>query len=567
MEVEMNETITGGEYLARLLRTLGVTHLFQQEVSLRLTTRVGETMNLQDILTHSEAAAAYMADGYSRATGRVGVCSAQSVGAANLAAGLADAWFAGTPVLAITGKKSPELMERNAYQELSHPQIFSAVTKYHAECLLPIQFPHLLRQCLCHAAAGKPGPVHLDFQGLTGEQTESAQQLSTLEMDSEFGSVPPFRPAADENSVAEGLRLLFEAKKPVIIAGRGVIVSGAKLELVQFADLLDAPVLTTPDGKTALDEENSRWCGIVGAYGMLCANEIASQSDLVVYVGSQASDQTTNNWTTPAPGVPVIHIDIDPTQVGRNYPGTAKLVGDAKKVLQQLCTGLTKQMHREWMAAAGELLQKTISVQEFNTPYNEMPIDPKQLCRELSAALPDDAVLVSDTGYSAIWTSTMVRMKQSQSYLRAAGTLGWAFPAALGVKCGLPDRPVYCFTGDGGFYYHLQEMETARRYGIRTITVLNNNGMLMQDAPTMKYTYPDNPQAGIAKIKFSPVNFSAIAREFGLAAIRVEAPEELAPAFARAAEAEGPVLIEVITNPDGPGPMPPVEGLDVIGEK
>ena len=163
----------------------------------------------------------------------------------------------------------------------------------------------------------------------------------------------------------------------------------------------------------------------------------------------------------------------------------------------------------------------------------------------------------------------MVRMKATQKFIRAAGTLGWGFPASLGAKCGAPERPVYCFTGDGGFYYHLQEMETAVRYGIQTITVLNNNGMLMQDAPTMHYTYPQDPSEGIKKITFTSVDFSNIAREFGMEAIRVTEAEELPAAFARALElsAKGPVLLEVVTDPTGTGPLSPTGESAPIGEK
>ena len=568
-EETMSQPITSGEYLARVLRTHGVTHLFQQEVSLRVTTRAGEMMGIQDVLTHSEAAAAYMADGYARAKGSFGVCSAQSVGAANLAAGLGDAFFAGTPVLAITGKKTWEFMERNAYQELNHARMFEAVTKFHGEVAAPGQLSHLLRLGIREAMTGKPGPVHLDFQGHTGEITEIAPTEAEVFMEPDLAVLPPFRPAADAAGIARAMEALAAASRPVLVAGRGALVSGAGPELDALANRLDAPVATTPDGKTVIDESDPKWCGIVGAYGMHAANRTVAEADLVIFVGTQASDQTTLNWTTPTPGTPIIQIDLAPFELGRNYPGAVKLWGDAKTVLAQLLAAVPAAARSEWRKAAATYVADTLAAQQAKMQIPGRPIAPERLCLELSRAMPDNALLVSDTGYSAIWTSTMVRMKATQKFIRAAGTLGWGFPASLGAKCGAPERPVFCFTGDGGFYYHLPEMETAVRHGIKTITVLNNNGMLMQDAPTMHYTYPQDPAQGIKKITFTPVDFSKIAAEFGMASIRVTDPEDLAPAFAKALalSADRPVLIEVVTDPTGTGPLSPTGETGPIGEK
>lgn len=550
-----------------VLRAHGVTHLFQQEVSLRVTTRAGEMMGIQDILAHSEAAAAYMADGYARAKGALGVCSAQSVGAANLAAGLGDAFFAGSPVLAITGKKTWEFMEKNAYQELSHARMFEAVTKFHGECAAPGQLPHLLRLAMREAMTGKPGPVHLDFQGHTGEQTEIAPTEAPPFLEPDFASLPPFRPAADSAGIAKALEALAQSQRPVLVAGRGALLSGAGPELLALAEKLDAPVATTPDGKTVIDEDHPRWLGIAGAYGMHAANRALAEADLVVFIGTQASDQTTNNWTTPTPAAGIIQIDLAPHELGRNYPVAVKLWGDAKTVLAQLADAAPAQTREAWAGQTAAYIKENLAAQAERMAIPGRPIAPERLCMELSKALPDNALLVSDTGYSAIWTSTMVRMKATQKYIRAAGSLGWSFPASLGAKCGAPERTVVCFTGDGGFYYHLQEMETAVRHRIPTVTVLNNNGMLMQDAPTMHYTYPEDPSQGIKKITFTPVDFSKIAREFGMAAIRVEDPADLAPALAQAMAADGPILVEVVTDPTGTGPLSPLGEDGPIGEK
>lgn len=324
---------------------------------------------------------------------------------------------------------------------------------------------------------------------------------------------------------------------------------------------------TTPDGKTVIDEDHPRWLGIAGTYGMHAANRALAEADLVVFIGTQASDQTTNNWTTPTPAAGIIQIDLAPHELGRNYPVAVKLWGDAKTVLAQLADDAPAQTREAWAGQTAAYTKENLAAQAERMAIPGRPIAPERLCMELSKALPDNALLVSDTGYSAIWTSTMVRMKATQKYIRAAGSLGWSFPASLGAKCGAPERTVVCFTGDGGFYYHLQEMETAVRHRIPTVTVLNNNGMLMQDAPTMHYTYPEDPSQGIKKITFTPVDFSKIAREFGMAAIRVEDPADLAPALAQAMAADGPILVEVVTDPTGPGPLSPLGEDGPIGEK
>jgi len=235
-------------------------------------------------------------------------------------------------------------------------------------------------------------------------------------------------------------------------------------------------------------------------------------------------------------------------------------LGDAQTVVTQLVEATDAGKRPDWRAEANGYVQATLVRQQALMDDKSSPIRTEHLCDQVSRALPDNALLVADTGYSAIWSATMIRMKPSQRYIRAAGSLGWSYPASMGAKCGVPDRPVVCFIGDGGFFYHLPEMETAVRYGINTVTVINNNGLLSQCAPSIKSMYPDRQAEAVKMITFHPVNFTRVAEEFGLHAVRVEKAEDIAPAIQNALTCGKPAIVEVMTaNTDDSHPLPAVE--------
>ncbi|HUM70881.1 MAG TPA: thiamine pyrophosphate-dependent enzyme, partial [Chloroflexota bacterium] len=243
-------------------------------------------------------------------------------------------------------------------------------------------------------------------------------------------------------------------------------------------------------------------------------------------------------------------IDIDPTEIGRSYAGAIGVVGDARTDIARLTASLKpKPANAAWLAQAQAFVRTWREEIEPLRQSDAVPIRPERLCKELSDVLPEDAVLVADTGYSAIWTATMVQLRHpGQTYLRAAGSLGWAFPAALGVKCAVPARPVICFTGDGGFWYHLSELETARRHHINTVTIINNNGGLGQGIPDVHKMYGDRPGKPEELYQFEPVNFARIAQEMGCVGLRVERPEEIGTAVQQALATSAPTVIEVITG-------------------
>jgi acetolactate synthase I/II/III large subunit len=253
----------------------------------------------------------------------------------------------------------------------------------------------------------------------------------------------------------------------------------------------------------------------------------------------------------------VIQIDIDPAELGRSYPNIASLCGDAKAALQMLLAELPARGASSWTARAREHVAAWRKELEPLRASDAAPIRPERLCKEVSECLPRNAILVADTGYAAIWSGTMIYLTHAeQRYLRCAGSLGWGFPGSLGAKCGAPDRPVVCFTGDGGFWYHLSELETARRCGINTVTVVNNNAALGQCAGPIRKMYKDRPGKPEEMCGFSDVNFARIAEEMGCFGVRVEKPGDIATAIRKALAADRPAVVDVVTDVNCPAPEP-----------
>lgn len=540
----------GHKYLADLIKDYGVTHIFYMEAILRYMLQDLERNGTKLVMAHTENAAGYMADGYARATGRVGICMSQAIGAGNLVGGITDAHLACSPVLAITGKKAPVLQKRNSYQEYDHTFLYEGMTKYNADISDPKQMPYMFRQAMRTATTGKPRPVHLDVVNNLGRDLELASIKDDSAVDKTYGQCPAYRPPADAESVTRAAAAIEAAKKPVIMGGRGASISGAGEEILELARKADIPVVTTPDGKTLLDETDPLWAGVNGDYGMDCANVTLANADLVIFIGTQTNDQSTCDWTCPPASVKAIQIDIEPSELGRNYVDCIGLLGDAKMIVSQLTAAVSPCKHDAWRAEVALYVKDTLSDYEPLQLSSDDLIRPERLCYEISKVLPDNAVLVSDTGYSAVWTATMLRMKATQNYYRAAGSLGWALPGSLGVKCGVGDRPVICFLGDGGMYYHLSELETAMRFGINTVTVINNNGVFAQCSNDIKSVYMDDPETGAKRFTFNPTNYTQLARDFGCHAVRVTDASQIGPAIQEALDVGKPAVVEVMTNPN-----------------
>lgn len=543
--------MNGAEYIARTLVAHDVRHVFLVPAILRRTLVEMERLGITRITTHSEHAAAYMADGYARVSRRPAVAMAQSVGAANLAAALQDAYLGHSPVIALTGRKAPIYQHRNAYQEVLHGTMYEAVTKYNVCVEAAEQLPFILPQLFREATSGTPGPVHADLMGLAGDVIEHQEVQAPVLDRVVYDRVPPCRPTAESLLVLEALRLIHAAERPIIVAGGGVIMSQAHAELLQLAETLNIPIATSCDGKGIIPESHPLSVGVVGSYSQQCSNQSVSEADLVLFIGSATGDQVTLDWTIPSSNTRVIQIDISASELGRNYPEALGLLGDARTVLAQMLAAITTIRQRpQWLARVCQHRQQWRNLILPHLQSEDMPIRPERLCDEIGRSLPADAIVFADTGYSCVWAASMIPILHStQRFIRAAGSLGWAFPASLGGKLAAADRPVICFCGDGAFLYHISELETARRWGIRTVTVINNNHYFGQSIPALLNAYGSQKGDPHQVVRFEKTNFARIAEDFGCIGIRVEQPAEIAPALSASLDADRPVVIDVATNP------------------
>ncbi len=546
-------TMTGARFLAETLREYGVTHVFFVPAIIRRALVEMEDVGIKRIISHGEKSAAYMADAYARVTGKPGLCFAQSVGAANLAAGLQDAYLGVSPVIAITGHRPPMHRHRNSYQEIEHSRPFASVTKYSVEVETAEQLPHLLRQAFREVTTGQTLPAHLDFSGISGDVITDGILDTDVIVEEPFTQRPAFRPEPEPERVREAARILSQAERPVIVAGGGVTASGAQSEVVRLAEMLNIPVATALNAKGCIPENHPLSVGVVGSYSRWSANRVVSEADLALFIGSHTGSQVTLDWRLPEVGTPTIQIDIDASELGRSYPAAYGLLGDAKRTLERLIDVLEPTGgNASWVERAQEHVQNWRDEHEPVLTSNDVPIRPERLCQELTDFLPSDAVLIADTGHAGIWTGSMVELRHpEQSYLRAAGSLGWGLPAALGAKCGVPDRPVVCWTGDGGMWYHIGELETAVRYGINAVIVVHNNGGLNQDRRGDEAAYEGREGGNSGELwRFNDTNFAQIAESMGALGIRVTDPNQINSALDQAVSANRPAVVDIVSDGD-----------------
>ena len=545
--------MTGARFLAETLREYGVTHVFFVPAIIRRALVEMEDVGIQRVISHGEKSAAYMADAYARVTGKPGLCFAQSVGAANLAAGLQDAYLGVSPVIAITGHRPPMHRHRNSYQEIEHSRPFASVTKYSVEVETVDQLPHLLRQAFREVTTGQTLPAHLDFSGISGDVITDGELDIDVIAEEPFMQRPAFRPEPEPERVREAARILSQAERPVIVAGGGVTASGAEAEVTRLAEMLNIPVATALNAKGCIPENHPLSVGVVGSYSRWSANRVVSEADLVLFIGSHTGSQVTLDWRLPAEGTPTIQIDIDASELGRSYANAYGLLGDAKRTLERLIDVLEPTGgNAGWVSRAQEHVQNWRDEHEDVLNSDAVPIRPERLCQELTDFLPSDAVLLADTGHAGIWTGSMVELHHpEQSYLRAAGSLGWGLPAALGAKCGVPDRPVVCWTGDGGMWYHIGELETAVRYGINAVIVVHNNGGLNQDRRGDEAAYAGRENDNSADLwRFTDTNFAQIAESMGALGIRVTDPNQINSALDQAVSANRPAVVDIVSDGD-----------------
>lgn len=543
-------TRTGAQIMARALQRHGVTQVFGQSIPSALFLAAPD-YGITQIGYRTENAGASMADAYARLSGRVAVVTAQNGPAATLLVpGLAEALKASIPIVAIVQDVHRQNTDRNAFQELDHLALFQGVAKWVRRVSEISRLDDYIDMAFVAAATGRAGPAVLMVPvDLFDEDTihDPAPREG-------FGQYPLDPTAPDPARLAEAAALLAGAQCPLIIAGGGVHSAGAHAALAQLQDLGFA-VATTVMGKGAVDETHPLSLGVVGYFMGPGARAAAlapmvADADVILLAGTRTNQNGTDSWSLYPRDARYIHLDIDGTEVGRNYPAL-RLVGDARLGLQGLVTALAGQdltARQSARAATESRIHDALgSASRTHADSEATPLRPERVVAEIDRLITPDTVVVADASYSSIWVAdgiTIRRPGQRVLTPRGLAGLGWGLPYAIGAKAARPDAPVICLTGDGGFAHVWAELETARRMALPVVVVVLNNQILGYQKHAELSLFGSHTDV----VHFDPVDHAAIARACGVTGVRVDHPDQLAPAL-RDALASGTVsVIDVVTD-------------------
>ena len=460
----------------------------------------------------------------------------------NLAAGLQDAYLGCSPVVALTGRLPQIRQDRNAYQEVSHTGPFDAVTKYSMAVTAIDHFPRFLRQAIREATTGTPRPTNLELWGIFGGEVMSGEADLEIVVEEPFTQIPPFRPRAGIGAGARRHQAAGRGSTP----DRG---SGGRRDRLRGRPGTGGTLGTASASRHHLTERQGdlplrppvgrRRFGSIFPRLRQPGPGRSGSGLLRRQPYRRPGDQ---RLADPRPGTRVVQLDIDPAELGRSFPISVGMQCDARAGLRKMlahCSGVeSSELSRSragWIARVHQLVREWREEVAPLANSDLLPMLPERLCKELTRLLPDDAILVSDTGHSGIWTGTMVDLTSpAQSYIRCAGSLGWGIPAAIGAKCAAGDRPVVCFTGDGGVWYHMTEWDTALRYGIHTVTLINNNASLNQEKDLNERIYGGRQPGSDLLWRLTDADFAKIAESMGCFGIQVNKPSELAGALEQA---------------------------------
>ena len=538
--------MTGGRFIAEFLEKSGVDAVFYVPTILSRPLAEMDNMKIKRVLAHAEKSAAYMADGYARASGKPGICAAQAVGAANLAAGLRDALMGNSPVIALSGGRKSMEKHKGAYQENDDFPVFQALTKANFQVDQVERLPDLMRQAFREATTGNPGPVNLQLAGNNGQIEDDYADLEVL-VEERYGKTPSHRFTPPLEEIKQAISKINTAKKPVIILGGGARISDAGDEALEFSKKTGIPIATSVASYNLIPEDYELYIGVPGSYSRECTNKILTDADLFIFIGSSTGGQVTHFWKIPSKDTRVIQIGIDPSDLGRNYPNDISLLGDAKSTLQMLLKEDLKRLDiDDWRSHSIGLVKDWKDSLKPLRESNNIPVRPERMMKELSEIIPEGSVVVSDTGHTAMWTVQNLWLNKKWNFIRCAGSLGWGFPAAMGAKCAFPDKDVYCLTGDGGLWYHFTELETAVRCDIPTITIVNNNNALNQEHDIFMNAYDGKPSNRWTEMwYFNKVSFAELANNMGAFGISVTDPNDIKDAVKEAKKSKKPAIVEI----------------------
>jgi len=500
---------------------------------------------IRHVLARHEQSAAHMADGYARASGKVGVCIATSgPGATNLATGVATAYMDSTPLLAITGQVPTSMMARDSFQEIDAVGIYTHMTKYSFQPLRPSDIPWTVRAAFFLASTGRTGPVHIDMP----KDVQTGEAEMTFPDQVIIRGYRPYVPP-DPAAIAVALDMLLNAERPIILAGGGVIKSGAHEYLLQLAESALIPIATTLMGKGAVPEDHPLALGLVGMHGTVHANKLVNEADLVLAVGVRFSDRTTMEVKGFAPDAKIVHFDVDPTEVGKNVKTHHAVTGDLKSSLRLLLemfrerarTGNWGAWRRRVDEVVSEWRDRIVSVKsEFSPPY---------ILRAMRELLPPDSIVTTEVGQNQMWAALYFKVLRPRTFITSGGlgTMGFGFPAAIGAKAARPDVPVVDIAGDGSFMMTMNSLATSVNEKLPVVAVILNNSSLGMVAQWQRLFY--NRRYAATIFDANP-DFVRLAESFGAEGARVYSLDEFRSVFRSAIRSDVATIIDVPIHPE-----------------
>jgi len=534
--------LSGSDIFVECLRKHEVEVLFGYPggVVIPIFDKLYDAKDIRFVLTRHEQAAAHAADGYARASGKTGVCIATSgPGATNLVTGIATAYMDSIPVVAFTGQVPMALIGTDAFQEADITGITRPITKHNFLVSDTRKLADIISQAFYIASTGRPGPVVVDLP----------KDVSTGVIDFEMPkdpvnpkgyNIPHSSDPATIHTVAEAIK---ESEKPFIYAGGGVIISGAKKELVTFAETINAPVTTTLMGLGGFPASHPLWVGMPGMHGTYTANMGFTECDLVIAVGARFDDRVTGKIEGFAPNAKIVHIDMDPAAIAKNVEVDIPVVGDAGRILQQLLEVIEPRERNGWNDYIDHL-KKTHPVRYSN---KEGVIKPQYVIEQIYDVTKGDAVITTEVGQNQMWAALYYRFDEPRHFISSGGlgTMGYGFPAAIGAQCANPDSLVFDIAGDGSFQMNIQELATAVQHNVPVkVAILNNKylGMVRQ----WQELFFNKRYSGTC-IECQP-DFVRIAEAYGAHGIRVEKHEDVRKSIEEAIAVKGPVVLDFVID-------------------
>ena len=536
--------LTGAEIVCESLLKEGVEVLFGLPggAVLPLYGALSKYRQLRHILVRHEQAAAMAADGYARATGKVGVCVATSgPGATNLATGIACAQMDSVPIVIITGQVPRPAIGRDAFQETDVTGITLPITKHNYLVMDVADVAPAIKEAFHIARTGRPGPVLVDIPKdvLLDERTEFIWP--------ETVHLPGYHPPgeADPEQVAQASKLINEAERPVILAGHGVLISHAYIELLELAEKAQIPVITTLLGISSFPSSHYLNVGMPGMHGMAYASLAIDQADLLIGLGMRFDDRVTGRIKDFAPHAKVVHIDVDPSEMNKNVKATVPVVGDLKCVLRQLLPLVERKVHVDWLRHIDKLRKEHPSLYIRESDI----LLPQYVLKQLSDVAQGNAIVVTGVGQHQMWAAQHFTFNEPNSLITSGGlgAMGFEVPAALGAKVGRPDKTVWSIAGDGGFQMTMCELATAVENHIEVKFAILNNGTLGMVRQWQDFFYDKDY---FATMYTGNPDFVKLAEAYGIPGIRVTDQSQVVPAIWQAMETPGPVVVDFIVKPD-----------------